>query len=134
MRLKSLNMGNLQFTPVVLCCYSKMKKNFYHRLIVRPAIKSNKQIELQFNEILISQNETFGVRSCCLYINNITICRKSSVSQLSKESCVLRKVELPIVNIWEEKRKYGFPNQLHQCYFYTGSERITERYLPDTAF
>lgn len=68
----------------------KLKKDFYHRLIVRPAIKSNKQIELQFNEILISQNETFGVRSPCLYINNITVCRKSSLSQLPEESCVPR--------------------------------------------
>lgn len=68
----------------------KVKKEFYHRLIVRTTIRNSKQIELPFNEVLIGQNETFGVRNPCLRINELTVCRKSSVSQLYEGSCIPR--------------------------------------------
>lgn len=68
----------------------KLKEEFYHRLIVRTTIRNNKQIDLPFNEVLISQNETFGVRNPCLCINELTVCRKSSLSQLSEETCIPR--------------------------------------------
>lgn len=68
----------------------KLKKALYHRLIVRATIRENKQIDLPFSEILISQNETFGVKKPCLHINEVMVCRQSSLSQLSEESCIPR--------------------------------------------
>lgn len=68
----------------------KLKHDFYHRLITRAAVRQGKQIELPFNEILINQNETFGVKSSCLNINEVMVCQQSSLSQLSEETCIPR--------------------------------------------
>lgn len=68
----------------------KLKKDFYHRLIARTTIRMGKQIELPFNEILLSQNETFGVKAPCLNINQVTVCQKTSLVQLAEGSCIPR--------------------------------------------
>lgn len=56
----------------------KLKKESYHRLMARTMIKEGRQIELPFEELFISQEETFGVVSPCLNINKATICQQTS--------------------------------------------------------
>lgn len=68
----------------------KLKKDFYHRILVRSPIIMAKQVELAFEEIIISQKETFGVKKSCSNINNATVCPQSALSRLKEESCIPR--------------------------------------------
>lgn len=66
----------------------KIKSNSYHLLLARATIRKEKQVDLPYDKILISQNETYGVKAPCLNVNQITICKKSSLTFLSEDSCI----------------------------------------------
>lgn len=83
----------------------KLKRDPYHRLIVRPTIRNGKQIDLPFNEVLVSQNETFGVKAPCLNINKVTVCRQSSLDHLGEETCVPRLLKGGSANCSYRKTK-----------------------------
>lgn len=96
----------------------KLKYGFYHRLITRATIRNGRQIELPYNEILISQNETFGVKTPCLNINELTVCRESSLQQLNEDTCISRLI------------KGGNAN----CQYRIAKAQIIEMITTDTVF
>lgn len=68
----------------------KLRKDLYHQLIIRTPITNGKQIELPYDEVLINEAETYGIRIPCLQINNATVCRQSSLKQLPEDACIPR--------------------------------------------
>ena len=66
----------------------KVEEQIYDHLILRAAIDSSKQIDLPFGEVLVRENQTLGLKSDCLIINNSTVCRYSSLERISEDDCI----------------------------------------------
>lgn len=65
----------------------------YNNVILRSTIKNNKRIFLQYKNILISQNEKYGVIGKCLQVDDVTICKQNQIEKLGKDNCIARILE-----------------------------------------
>ncbi|XP_046810940.1 uncharacterized protein LOC124420803 [Lucilia cuprina] len=68
----------------------KLGENVYNLLLTRATINEGRQIDLQFNKILINAAEIYGIIDNCLSINNSTVCKGSSVTRLKEDDCLNR--------------------------------------------
>lgn len=68
----------------------KLSERKYHLLRTRAAVIAGRQLDFEFNKMLVNQQETFGVEKECLLINNSTICEMSALKKFEEESCVPR--------------------------------------------
>lgn len=60
----------------------------YKKLIVKPIIKNNTIINLNFTEIFLNENETYAIKENCKIYNKIKICKKIHLLDLSKDNCI----------------------------------------------
>lgn len=60
----------------------------YNHVHIRSTIKNNRQIYLEYNQLLVNQNELFGIKNECKSINNITLCKSNQVSQIDEKHCI----------------------------------------------
>lgn len=68
----------------------KLERNYYNLLLIRAAINDEKQINLPFERVLVSEAETYGIKGNCLLISNSTVCQRSSVTKLKEDDCLNR--------------------------------------------
>lgn len=66
----------------------KTSKQEYNHVVVRSTVESNKQIYLEYNELLVNQDEIFGIiRQCKLFRENI-LCEINSLEELKPDHCI----------------------------------------------
>lgn len=63
------------------------KENFQH-VIVRPVVKNNKIIHFNSNNFFIKDNQIYEIPTSCKSLNNITICNKNKIVNLSNTNCI----------------------------------------------
>lgn len=63
-------------------------KILYKNVIIRPIIKNNSIINLNFNEIFTSENETYALKSNCKTYNKMKICQKNHLLNLNQDNCI----------------------------------------------
>lgn len=66
----------------------KTSKQNYNHVIVKSTVNQNKQIHLEFNELLLNQDELFGITQRCNLFRDITICERSKLKELSNDHCI----------------------------------------------
>ena len=68
----------------------KIRSEEFNLLRTRASIYDGKQIDLNFDKILINHKETYGIVSNCFSMNNMTVCRESSLKKIPEHDCVTR--------------------------------------------
>lgn len=96
----------------------KVRKEEYNLLLTRPSIIDGKQIDLNFNRMLVNHRETYGIRSSCLSISNSTICEEMSLERIPEDNCIVKLLK-------------GGPTT---CAFRTNTAEIVELIKADTIF
>lgn len=64
------------------------KSNMYENIIVKPVIKNNSIINLNFKEILYYGNEMYSIKDNCKIYNKIKICKREQINNLSNDVCI----------------------------------------------
>lgn len=64
------------------------KFDIYENMIIRPVIKNNSVIHLNYKEILYHGDEMYSVKEKCKIHNNIKICKKEQLNNLSEDECI----------------------------------------------
>lgn len=62
----------------------------YNKILLRAAIRQNRQIDLKHNTVLINYANVYGIRNHCSSLNNITICALDQLEELSDKDCLSR--------------------------------------------
>lgn len=60
----------------------------YNNIIVKPVIRNDSIINLDFEQMFISKNEIYAINSNCKSYNKIKICKKNQLLDLSKDNCI----------------------------------------------
>lgn len=68
----------------------KVRKNDYNMLLIRPTIINDKQVNIDFNKVLVNQDETYGIVKNCLSISNSTVCREEALQKVPEDHCLSR--------------------------------------------
>lgn len=84
----------------------KLGRSVYNVLLTRAAINGGKQIDLQFDKVLINEAEIYGITGNCLSINNSTVCKGSALTKLKEDDCLSR-----ILRGGSAKCKYRFTRE-----------------------
>lgn len=66
----------------------KTSNTIYDHIILRSTIQNNKQIHLEYKEILSKLDEIYGIKESCDDIKNTTICRSNQIQKLPKTHCI----------------------------------------------
>ncbi|TDG38151.1 hypothetical protein AWZ03_015427, partial [Drosophila navojoa] len=65
----------------------------YQMLVIRPAIRSNKQIDANFGNLLVASDETFAITKDCLTKGNTSFCAEEHLAPLSETDCIPRTLK-----------------------------------------
>lgn len=68
----------------------KVKPDSYRLLMTRAAIINGQHIVLDYEKMLINQDETFGINNDCPSIGNYSICAPKSLTKLPEDACIAR--------------------------------------------
>lgn len=68
----------------------KVRKEDYNLLLLKPSIIEGKQVNIEFDRVLINQEETYGVNKNCLSINNSTVCKEEALTKIPEDHCMVR--------------------------------------------
>ncbi|XP_017468940.1 PREDICTED: uncharacterized protein LOC108360954, partial [Rhagoletis zephyria] len=68
----------------------KVTASKYNLLITRAGIYEGKQLDLQFDRMLVNQKETYGLTKDCLMISSTTVCKAESLIKLEESDCLPR--------------------------------------------
>lgn len=60
----------------------------FHHVKLRSTIKNNKQINLEYNEILINQHKIYGMIEKCKSRREVTICGYNQIQELKEGHCI----------------------------------------------
>lgn len=66
----------------------KTSKQNYNHITIRSTINQNKQIHLEFKQLLLNQNELYGITQECNVFRDITICETSKLKELNEDHCI----------------------------------------------
>ncbi|XP_043865322.1 uncharacterized protein LOC122757425 [Drosophila mojavensis] len=90
----------------------------YQMLVIRPAIRANRQIDANFGKLLVAPDETFAITKDCLTIGNTSVCAEEHLTPLSESDCIPRTL------------KGGNA----ECHYVTSSRRVVELLEDGTLF
>lgn len=68
----------------------KLRTDRYRWLAARATSLHGKRVNLQYRNLLVNEDETYGVANDCYSINNATICEMSSIKKLPEDGCLAR--------------------------------------------
>ncbi|XP_053969112.1 uncharacterized protein LOC128870463 [Anastrepha ludens] len=68
----------------------KVTEERFNHLITRANVQKGHRIELAYKTILISKQETFGIRGDCLHLSSAMVCEKKSLDLLPEAGCLAR--------------------------------------------
>lgn len=97
--------------------FPKTNKEEYNRISIRSTVRNNKQIYLEFKEILIDQEHIFGIKEHSNIINT-TLYKNSQLQQLPKDHCISQLIR----------------DQTAKCDFRFNENQIIEELSEDTIF
>lgn len=60
----------------------------FHHVKIRSTIKNNKQIHLEYNEILVNQHKIYGIIDKCKNRREVTICGYNQIQELKEDHCI----------------------------------------------
>jgi Gypsy protein/Baculovirus F protein len=60
----------------------------YSKLLLKPIKNKNIVNEILYENILLNENDIFGIKKSCKTINNITICNQNQVISLNNSTCI----------------------------------------------
>lgn len=63
-------------------------KEIYEKLLIKPIKRNNVANEIKYNVILKNNEDTFGIIKNCKTINNLSICNKNSIVNISNSTCI----------------------------------------------
>lgn len=66
----------------------KTSKQDYNHIAVRSTIRNDKQIHLEYNELLVNQNEIFGITRKCKPFRDTTLCEKNCLKEINNDHCI----------------------------------------------
>lgn len=65
----------------------------YQDIIIKPIVKNNSIIHLNFQEIFVFKNLTYGIPQTCKTIEYIKICDKKNIVNISNSNCIPKLVQ-----------------------------------------
>lgn len=71
----------------------KINPKTYHLVTARATIRKSRQIDLEFQKLLVSHDETYGLNGHCLNIGNNSVCREDVLKKLKEDSCLPRMLK-----------------------------------------
>lgn len=59
------------------------------KLLIKPTKSGDLINKIDYNEILVCKNESYGILKPCKSFNNLTVCNLNNVKRIEKENCLL---------------------------------------------
>lgn len=63
-------------------------ENIYDNLMIKPIKTNNYVNQIEYNNILISKNEIYGIVKNCYNINFLTICKEENIVNIKNSTCI----------------------------------------------
>lgn len=79
----------------------KVQPESYNHILARTSVGSNSQVDISFDEMLVNQRDTFGIKYGCLLIRHSTVCKATSLAKIPEDSCVVRIIKGSKTNVQE---------------------------------
>lgn len=66
----------------------KTSKQEYNHVLIRSTIKENKQVHLEYRELILNQHQLFGITQKCNMFYETIICEKNCLEEINDDHCI----------------------------------------------
>lgn len=71
----------------------KTSKRDYNHIIIRSTIRQNKQVYLEYKELLLNQHELFGIIQKCNSFHETIICEMNCLEEIKNDHCISQLIK-----------------------------------------
>lgn len=75
-------------TILYIISMPKTSKEEFHHIQIRSTIRDNKQVYLEYDDILINQNKIYGITKKCHEIREVIICEPNHLQEIKENHCI----------------------------------------------
>lgn len=77
-------------TLIYVILLPQTQSTIYNNILIKPTVRNNKRIRMQFSHVLLSESNIYGIMNKCNKIRDFSLCNKYDLVLLESNNCIFQ--------------------------------------------